>query len=288
MFQKKWFKWLIGIVLFLSLLLNAFIIREIVVFKPFGFTKRSNKRIKQLGIFNNKVDLKELKSDSTIFILALGQSNAANSGGEYYTVRHNVLNFYEGTLYKAEEPLIGASGDGGCVWTMLADKLIDSGWCKKVVIITIAQDGSTMDRWANGDLNIKLKNTLTDLNAHQIQPTWVFWHQGESDNGYSHKNYKRDLFKVVADIKAANIKAPFYCSVATYCIGVLDKQPHGLDFELQAIQRDFIKSNANVLEGPFTDSLIYAFQRHDTQHFSYYGNQQYAQLWFNALKNKIE
>lgn len=271
-----------------SLLFNVFIIREIVIYKPFSFMSRNKMRIKKLDLFNKKLDLKELKGDSTMVILALGQSNAANSVDGYYKVRNNVLNYYDGKLYKAEEPLIGASGDGGCVWTVLSDMMIDSGWCKKVIIITIAQGGSAVDRWANGDLNINLKNTLNDLKSHQITPTYVVWHQGESDNGYPHQNYKKDLTKVLIDIRSAGFNCPFFCSVATYSIGFLEKEPLGLDYELQAIQRDFIKTNANVLEGPFTDSLIYAFQRHDTQHFSYYGNQQYAKLWYNALKNHLE
>lgn len=286
--NNKWIRWSFRIIVIASLLFNVFIIREIIVYKPFYFMNRNKMRMKKIDFFNKKLELKELKTDSTIILFALGQSNAANSAGEYYKVKHNVLNYYEGNLYKAEEPLIGASGDGGCVWTVLADMMIDSGWCKKVIIITIAQDGSKVERWANGDLNIKLKNTLADLNAHQIQPTFVVWHQGESDNGYSHNDYKRDLTKVVEDIKAAKITAPFFCSVATYSVGFLEKERLGIDYELQSIQRDFIKTTSNVLEGPFTDSLIYAFQRHDTQHFSAYGNKQYAKLWFDALKNKTE
>jgi hypothetical protein len=166
--------------------------------------------------------------------------------------------------------------------------MIDSGWCKKVVIIPIGEGGSNVERWALGDLNVRLHSTLSDLKQHKIFPTWVLWHQGESDNGHSHQSYYKNLSKVLSDIKTYDINSPFFCSVATYSIGFLDKEPLGIDYELQAIQRNFIKSKASVFEGPFTDSLIYAYQRHDTQHFSYLGNQQYAQLWYNALKNKVE
>ncbi len=283
MFQKKWFRWTKNGLLIVSLLLCGFFIRELIVYKPFSFTYRFKTRIKRIDFLNEKLDLAELKSDSTIILFTLGQSNAANSSDIYYNPHNPMLNYYDGSLYKAEEPLMGASGDGGCVWTILADRLIDSGWCKKVIIIPIAEGGATAERWARGDYHEKLIKTLDDLIDHDITPTFILWHQGESDNGHPTGPYKKDLGIILETIRGKGFNAPFFCAVASYSIGALDTKPLGIDTALQNAQRDFIKHSKNVYMGPFTDSMIYAFQRHDTQHFSLRGNFEYSLLWYNSL-----
>jgi hypothetical protein len=271
----------------MSILINAILIRELFKYEPEYYRNRFYYRIKQKGWLDEKLDLSELKSDSTMTILTLGQANAANSSNMHYQARRDVLNYYNGSLYKAKEPLIGAGGFGGSVWTILADKLIDSGFCKKVIIIPIAEGGTTVENWAIGDCSQKLQTTLLDLSQHNIKLTHIFWHQGESDNGKSKDNYKKNLSRVVKIIRSHNQNAPFYCSVATYSFLAKNK-PIGVDSSIQNAQIEFIKENTNVLGGPNTDELIYAIDRFDSEHFSEYGNIRYANLWFRAVKDHRE
>jgi hypothetical protein len=58
--------------------------------------------------------------------LAMGQSNAANSGESPIRAGRGVYNFHEGKLYIARDPLLGGSnnGGGGSVWTRLGPKLL--------------------------------------------------------------------------------------------------------------------------------------------------------------------
>jgi len=47
--------------------------------------------------------------------LVFGQSNAANFGESPHKAREGVYNFYQGKLYAAQDPLLGADGNGGSV-----------------------------------------------------------------------------------------------------------------------------------------------------------------------------
>lgn len=276
-----------SILLIISILLNIFCIREIVKYEPSSYKNRLYFGMRQHGWLDKKLSLSELKSDSTIIILTLGQSNAANSSNSYYSPKNNVLNYYNGQLYKAREPLIGAGGDGGSVWTILADKMIDGALCKKVIIIPIAVGSTNIENWARGECSIKLRNTLDDLNKHNIKLTYVLWHQGEANNGTSKANYKKNLSIILKTIREKKQTAPFYCSIATYSFLAVTK-PLGIDSVIQNAQREFIYENKNVLRGPNTDLLIYAIDRHDSQHFSQFGNFRYAELWLKAIKQHLE
>src|SRR5215203_6355453 len=72
-----------------------------------------------------EVNISELKSDEyTMIALTFGQSNAANRGQKKYTCHNKkVLVFNDGKLYRARDPLPGATGPGGSVWSLLGDML---------------------------------------------------------------------------------------------------------------------------------------------------------------------
>jgi hypothetical protein len=270
-----------------SLLLNILLIREVLVYEPMLTRNRFQKRIRQLGWIDEKVGLTELSTDSTMVILAIGQSNAGNYSNSFYTPKNKVLNYFSGHLYKAKEPLIGADGNGGSVWTILADKVIDSGLYKMVVIIPVAVGGSSVECWSSGRCNKKLRSTLEDLKSKGLKLTHILWHQGEADAGALKLTYKENLVKVLKTVREYKQDAPFYCSIATY--NSLNRSNRwGVDTNIQNAQREFVAENRNVFLGPNTDSLTHAIDRYDGQHFSNNGNFKYAKLWFNAIKNQIE
>jgi len=238
-----------------------------------------------------EVSVKEFKNDEhTMIALTFGQSNAGNRGQKPYTSRNkNVLVYAEGRLYHARDPLPGATGPGGSVWSILGDMLIDSNFFKKVIFIPIAIGSTTIECWAHGDCFTKLKKTLNDLSSKKIKLTHVFWHQGESDNlnNTSRQQYKNDLSILLKTFRDNNQQADFYVSIASYHNEAITKHL-GIDMVIQHAQKEFIKENNKVFRGPDTDKLIHAIHRWDAVHFSAYGMKLFAAQWLQAIRNKKE
>ena len=235
--------------------------------------------------------LSNLESDNkTMIALAFGQSNAANFGKNVYTTHNaSVFNYYGGKLYTAKDPLMGTTGKGGSVWTRLGDKLIDSGLYDKVIFIPIAVGGSAIERWApGGDCFKRLQQTLQALDNQHIRLTHIFWHQGETDNllNTSGEKYKKHLDGILQTLRKYQ-SADFYISVASYH-SAATAEPLGVDSVIRNGQKEFINENKCVLVGPDTDTIIHAIHRHDSVHFSDFGMNAFAQLWFNAIINKKE
>ncbi len=238
-----------------------------------------------------EVSITELKSDKhTMIALTFGQSNAGNRGQKRYTSHHkNVLVYNDGKLYRAKDPLPGATGPGGSVWSILGDMLIDSGLFKKVIFIPIAIGNTAINCWARGECYDKLNKTLRHLDSAKIKLTHIFWHQGESDNlnNTSRQQYKNDLAVLLKTFRDHNQKAGFYVSIASYHNEAITK-PLGVDTVIRHAQEEFIKENKEVLKGPDTDVLIYAIHRWDAVHFSEYGMKQFAASWLRAIRKQEE
>lgn len=237
-----------------------------------------------------QVSLSNLQpDDKTMIALTFGQSNAANNGQNTYTP-HNaeVYNYYEGKLYKAKDPLFGATREKGSVWSRLGDMLIDSGLYTKVIFIPIAVGGSEIACWTSGDCYKKLQRTLMILDSQHISLTHIFWHQGESDNlkNTSKAKYKEELATILKNLRSYQ-QADLYISLASYHPGAINK-PLGVDSLIRNAQKEFIKENKKVLLGPDTDTLIHAIHRYDSVHFSDYGLMGFAQLWLMAIIKKQE
>lgn len=278
-------KLLIYSILITSLVLNLILIREFFLYVPDQIKFRFYYRIRQKGWIDKTYPLSLIHEPNTFVILTLGQSNAANTSNDIYQPLESVYSFSHGKLYRAEEPLIGTEGSGCSVWTRLADKLISEGLCDQVILVPIALGNTDIKSWAQGDGNLRLKKTLYDLDEKDIRLTHILWHQGEADNGKSPIEYKTGLDTILSTIRSNNQDAPFFCSIATF-VPYSNYQDYGVDFQLQNAQKSFIKDNESVFEGPNTDKLIYAIHRRDGIHFSGYGNQKYAELWYEALTNK--
>lgn len=83
--------------------------------------------------WSRPVDLSVISSGRVMVILALGQSNSANYGETRYRPKHEAYSYFRGILYGAADPMFGADGLKGSVWTRLADMLVESGMCDRVV-----------------------------------------------------------------------------------------------------------------------------------------------------------
>jgi hypothetical protein len=240
---------------------------------------------------SRQVDLSTLKQDGhTMIALTFGQSNAANNGQAVYAPHNtSVFNYYQGKLYAAKDPMIGATGIGGSVWCRLGDMLIDSGLYNKVIVIPIAVGGSAIGRWTSGDCFKKLQQTLMSLDSQHIKLTHIFWHQGETDNllNTSKETYKKSLDTIVNTIRSYHQSADIYVSIASYHPSSVTK-PLGVDSVIRKAQAEYINEHRGVLLGPDTDLLIYAIHRYDGVHFSGYGATKFAAQWLKAIKEKKE
>lgn len=265
--------------------LHFILIISIVLNFCFGYTMYYEKGlsyIKNRGFFD-KTYSKDVIDEDTFVILTLGQSNAANCSNDVYQPKNEVYNYFNQNIYKAEEPLKGANGNGGIsVWSRVADKLIDSGKCNKVVIIPIARGGTGINFWVNGGGYELLNKTLVDLKNQNIKLTHILWHQGEADNGNDKTVYYNNLNKLLKNIREYE-NAPFYCSITSYNPTSKLTETKGIDYNIQNAQYNFINDNETVFKGVNTDLIIDAIHRFDGQHFSIYGNKLYADMWFNAL-----
>lgn len=217
---------------------------------------------------------------NTMVALTFGQSNSTNDGEVRYSPAKSVYNFYEGKCYKAADPLLGASGDKGSVWTRLGDMLINNGLYSNVIFVSIGVGGTSVSRWTtDGDLFQRIVETKRQLDQQNMRFTHLLWHQGETDGeiGTEKDDYKTMLADMANGIRRLGINAPLYIAVATRCKGPIKMDIHEAQLELVG-ERD------DILMGANTDTLSDMDDRYDFCHFSDAGLQKHALLWLQSIQ----
>jgi Carbohydrate esterase, sialic acid-specific acetylesterase len=216
--------------------------------------------------------------------LVFGQSNAANFGESRHTSDMHVFAFHEGRWYQpATDPLPGANGEGGSVWTRLGDRLITQKVYAGVVFVPVAIGGTEIARWApGGDLHPLLLKTIDDATKSGLKFTHLLWHQGESDAvlGTSRADYEARFLAMLASIRAHGVAAPVFVAVATRC----GQYPPNWSIELA--QRELVNPDLGIYAGPNTDWLGPEY-RHDGCHLSNQGLDLHADMWVNLLKSNL-
>jgi carbohydrate esterase-like sialic acid-specific acetylesterase len=228
------------------------------------------------------VPLAALESKQRLMVaVVFGQSNSANTGETPKGATGDVYNFYRGTLYRAEDPLLGAEGTGGSVWTRLGDQLIERNLYDAVVFAPLGVSDSEIARWQSiGDLHQSILGVIQDLQKHHLAITHLLWHQGESDAKLktSAETYKGMFLDMLASIRRHGVEAPVFVSIATRC-GKNRGEPY-----LQRAQADLVNIAHGIYPGPNTDTLGLAY-RIDGCHFSDEGLEQTARLWLDAFES---
>ena len=223
---------------------------------------------------------------STAVIVTLGQSNAANYALIRYTPKHDVRNFdlYDGRCYKAEDPLLGASGTLGNFAEPLADMLIERGLYARVIIAPIAMGGSTVEQWADeGVFNRRILVLIRRLFDAGLTPTAILWHQGESDAGVGDaqvRQYRKNLLEVIATFREYGISAPFFVALATKCGGYSTPSGHNI----REGQASAVNPLNNVFLGPDTDALGDEYRGKEHCHFNAVGLLRHAAMWADVLQ----
>lgn len=219
----------------------------------------------------------------TAVIVVVGQSNAANHGAGRYVAKHRVDNFniYDGRCYRAEDPLLGSSGDGGNFATRLGDKLIDAGLFDRVILAPIAMGGTTVEQWADqGMFNRRIPVLVRRLYDAGLSADLILWQQGEGNPGIGDvqgRQYRKNLLEVIGTFRKCGADAPFFVSLTTLCGG-----PHANADNIRAGQKGVVNPAAGIFQGPDTDT-IGVEHRWDACHFNEVGLDLAASLWLEVL-----
>lgn len=209
----------------------------------------------------------------TLVALAFGQSNAGNHAEVRHRGAPNVVNFFEGRCFAAQEPLLGADGGGGGVWALTGSLL--SGEFDHVVIAPAALGSSRVAQW-NADLAPRLEARLAALRAAGYRVTHFLWHQGEADAGITApQDYAQALRRLIARARRDFPQAGFWVAQASRC-GSLE------DAGLRQAQAAVVDAGARIFAGPDTD-LIPREQRFDGCHFGRKGQERAARMWADAI-----
>lgn len=226
------------------------------------------------------------KSKGNKVLFTFGQSNSANHGQGLYKPHNKVFNYFDGMVYPSQDPLIGATGEGGSVWNILADKMIDAKMASSVTLVPIGVGGVEVAAWAEGGfLHDKLVRTIETMKAQGITPDYILWHQGESDNiaNTSTEEYVRLFESIRNAFRSRGIDAPIVIAVASYHPGCLDEDK-GCSKAIREAQMLLDRKYKDIYLGPDTDLLDKAYQRADGIHFSSIGQQEHAEGWLEAVK----
>ena len=228
----------------------------------------------------------------TAVLLLLGQSNAANHGGNRYRSKHggNIVNFFNGECYFAQSPLLGATGTKGEYWTQLANLLVDANKFDQVVLAPLAINGSPVSRWAQGgDLNKQLTDVLSQLKNRGYKVTSVLWHQGEADyiEGTSQDAYRARLTSMLDTLRQKDVQAKFFVSIASKCLepsngGTETHSPDNAIIRAQ-LQLADDKDGDAILRGVNTDVLLDEVDRYDDCHIGGAGASKVATAWAKLL-----
>jgi len=230
--------------------------------------------------------------DTGVF-LVMGQSNAANHGSGSYAARENVysFDFLRLQAYRAEDPLPGASGSGGCVWTRLGDRLIAEGLYRQVLFVPVAFGGTFAADWVpGGAMNVRTRLALSRLRnalgSHLLNFSAVLWQQGEAEANHTQMpatEYQSLVHEIAADLRENGVFAPVFVALSTLCEG--GEHPNKNHAAIRAAQADLANAMNGFLRGPDTDT-IGSNDRFDGCHLSEAGLQRCADLWFQTIAAK--
>ncbi len=230
------------------------------------------------------------QTDRTAVLLVLGQSNAANDGGQRHRSQYGerVINAFDGHCFIAASPLLGSTDTKGEYWTQIGNSLIASGRYDNVIIAPVAYSGSEVARWADGgDINPVLVDGAKKLHDAGYRVTDVLWVQGEADfvKGTSTEAYEQRFLSMVGTLRGLGVAAPVYLAVATKCLEPANGglKQHVADNPILRAQLALPKSGNGIVQGVNSDALLNGDDRYDDCHIGGSGAEKVAAAWRDIL-----
>ena len=221
------------------------------------------------------------RADRPLVLLVLGQSNAGNHGEPLPGGSPAVRVMNAGACSFSVDPLPGATGRGGSVWSLLPAALAAGRLGRPVLLQILAVDGTTVDDWVRhgSPLRQRLQDTLAANAATGMAPDLILWQQGEADAsaGTSPAHYTARLQGLSQQLRNAGVSAPMLLALSTVCRSAPDAALRQVIADLTSR----VRGPSLFAAGPDTDR--FAPERHDGCHFSVAGRQQAAALWAQVI-----
>lgn len=231
------------------------------------------------------------QTDRTAVMLILGQSNAANDGGQRHRSNYGarVVNAFDKRCFVAASPLLGSTDTKGEYWTLLGNNLIASGQYDSVILAPLAYSGSEVARWApGGDINPVLVDTMKQLQDSNYRITSVLWVQGEADLvlGTTAEAYQQRFMSMVGTLRQHGVEAPVYISTASKCLEPSNGgfKEHIPDNPIVRAQLALSKNGHGIREGVNSDALLDGDDRYDDCHIGGTGAEKVSRAWLNLLR----
>jgi len=244
----------------------------------------------------------------TLKLFIWGQSLAANAGYGRYAARNTDKTFVyaDGNYYPCVDPIVGAEGGGGSVWSRLADSILgrpfNNSTVSQVVIGCCAQGSTSIRDWAPGGSQAgTLHRCLSDYIANVGQPTHLAYSQGENDVRVLSTEQWIDRWQaMIADVRDLGCTSTIWTSVETICNIRLAEDPFDEDVirrppdyyvrievgrqNIRAAQRLAGTFGPDTRPGPNLDLIDWHLRAcGDGCHFGERGLAMAAQAWARAL-----
>ena len=206
--------------------------------------------------------------------LVLGNGTAANSGEIRYACDREVysFDFMRVRCSQASDPLPGASGNGGSIWSRLGDQLIGRGLLERVLFVPLAFAGSKVADWIPGGSRhrrtaLALSRLRKELASPMLPFCAVLWHPGEA-SALSPSAYRLHCHDIISDMRANGVFAPVFIARA-------NENRTGTRQEKQIIQGD---AAVGIFAGPNIDAI-----GSSTRERTHLNLDRAASLWLDVL-----
>lgn len=219
----------------------------------------------------------------TMVALAFGQSNSGNHGETLYRPERPVYNFFRGRCYKAEDPLLGPTGDRGSVWSRLGDLLVASGRYDAVVFIPIGVGTTTISQWtAGGYLHRRITNAIGEARSRGLRITHLLWVQGGSEqrtrgDAANRDAYRKNFMAMLKSIRDNGVDAPIFVAPATFSHA-------GVNPDIHEAQTGLADPDRGIFPGADND-ILYGDSGNSWEkvHLSHRGLELCARAWRDAI-----
>lgn len=212
-----------------------------------------------------------------------GQSNAANFGSPAAIVaddRVSAWDYSNGAWTKAADPMPGAKGAGGSVWTRLGD-LLALRENVPIAFACLAVGGTRVSQWEPSGEHYPRVSAA--MHAFPIKGfRGVLWHQGESDSLVSTTpaDYQSRFESMVAQSRIdAGWAVPWFIAE----VGFHPNSNLAQEEPVVAGQRNATFNDQLVFPGPVTDDFHLEGKVSDGVHFNNTGLADHAAQWAAVL-----
>lgn len=199
-------------------------------------------------------------------LIGAGQSNspgaivAPSAFTPVNTTALDFLNPYDGAIYRATDPVIGAAPSTtasiGVPLLRVSDALVTAGKCARVIMMAIAIGGTSIDEWATGFLSNRIGVAIKRLAARGITPqanvTFVIlWGQGETDNALATTSvaYQASFATMKANAAAAGFSGRWLVARQTFINGASSATIQGAQAAVPNGTDTFAGANGDALVG---------------------------------------